>query len=399
MTFIRNLKKRAVTLDRAIISDILLWLLVVLLLAYFVKLFAIDIPEQHGQRITLPFRDASAIIVGSPVRMMGLEIGYVSNIEVRADHIDVTIQTNPDAVPLPSGTTFTILFTGLGGSESIEASLPEEVKPRDLKSDHPVYLVNEPIRLNKVLKTSTDVTQALQQGAENIADFFGKKKPITVLQLNIRQVHDWSNSAMGVASKVESGFGKAQQIVGKSAKTQMATLGIINQQLQQATQITSHGSGKVAKLFDKLGASHRATASFSRKADRKQITFHDSLIQANDALTSPSSPLKGALQWGQWSSDLAGGFVGQPAQPQPSLGLRPKTTKPLPDPTALPSDSSPQQGIPGYIASASEWLNTHPLPPLLDNARKGIQGFNQQVLIWQQQIEAKFAKKPASKSH
>jgi ABC-type transporter Mla subunit MlaD len=397
MTFIRNLKKRALTVDRAIISDILLWLLVALLLAYFIKLFAIDIPEQHGQRITLPFHDASAIIVGSPVRMMGLEIGYVSNIQVRNDHIDVTIQTNPDSVPLPSGTTFTILFTGLGGSESIEAALPEDVKPKDLKSDKPVYLVNEPIRLNKVLKTSTDVTQALQQGAENIADFFGKKKPISILQLNIRQVNDWSNSAMSVAGKVESGLSKAQNVVGKSAKTQLATLDIINHQLQQATQITSKGSGKVAKLFDQLGASHQATASFSHKSDNKQDNLQDGLAQINDLFTAPESPFYGALQWGQWGSDAAGRLVGQPAQTRSVVMTLPKTAKPQSDPTAVPTDSSPQQGIPGYIASASQWLSTHPLPPMLDNARKSIQGFNEQVVIWQQQLEVKMAKKAGSK--
>jgi ABC-type transporter Mla subunit MlaD len=190
---LKRLKSRKLPLNRAIISDILLWLALALLLAYGIYYFAIALPAQRGQVITLHFHNANEISKGSPVRMMGTDIGFVSDLKIHNDYVAITVQTNPGMLPIPSGSKFNILFTGLAGAKSVEVVPP--ATPQPTVNGQPVYLVEEPIRMRDTLNASIDVTQALQKGAENITDFFGKKKPVEELQFNIHQAHQISVTA------------------------------------------------------------------------------------------------------------------------------------------------------------------------------------------------------------
>ncbi len=164
------------------------------LLAYGVYLLAIAIPARRGQTIHLAFRNANEISRGAPVRLMGTDIGFVDDIQIEDDHVDITVQTDPNAIQIPSGSMFTILFTGLGGAKSIEVSLP--LKPVAEANGKPVYRVQEPISMRDTLNASLDSTQALQKGSENISDFFGKKKPVEELQFNIHQTEEMSGVAV-----------------------------------------------------------------------------------------------------------------------------------------------------------------------------------------------------------
>lgn len=230
-------KNRKLPLNRAIISDILLWLFLLLLLAYGVYFFAVALPAQGGQRITLHFRNANEISKGSPVRLMGTDIGFVSDLHIRQDHVEVTVQTYPNTLEIPSGSSFNILFTGLGGSKSIEVVVPNNPKP--LVNGQPVYRIEEPVTMRDTLNASIDMTQSLQQGAENIADFFGKKKPVEELQYNIQETYEMSRAALRGVTALNAASVDIRQQVHDNAQSAEHTLNDLTPGTVYAQSVTN----------------------------------------------------------------------------------------------------------------------------------------------------------------
>ena len=167
------------------VSDALLWLLVLLVIGWLAYEYGYRQPNSQKQIVKLYFKDANELARGSAVRMMGTEVGYVHSIVLRegSDTVEVLVKTYPDALRIPSGSKFTVEFTGLVGSKSIEI-IPPAV-PRPTIEGRAQYFTEEPIRLRDTLQYQIDIAQALQRGSENFTDFFGKKKPLEELQHNI----------------------------------------------------------------------------------------------------------------------------------------------------------------------------------------------------------------------
>lgn len=235
-TSLKRFTNRKLPLNRAIISDIVLWIFLTLLLAFGIYLFVVAIPAKKGETITLSFHDANEISKGSAVRMMGTDIGFVDDVRIKQDHVEIKIQTYPGTLKIPSGARFTILFTGLAGAKSIEVDLP--TTPQPPLNGHPIYLVEEPIRMKDTLNSSIDVTQALQKGAENITDFFGKKKPVEELQFNIREAHQMSAVAASHAQSANGAVQDLSQQIRDNSRQAIGTLDDLDQGTEKLVSIT-----------------------------------------------------------------------------------------------------------------------------------------------------------------
>jgi hypothetical protein len=255
------------SIDSAIISDIVLWLALLLVAAGIVYYIFAILPVQRGQQITLQFQDASAIIEGSSVHMMGLEVGHVNHIELKKGHVDISIITEPGMPEIPEGTEFTILFSGLGGSQSIEAILPNMDVPKapmgSTKSLMPGttsggYLVSEPIRLKQVLDTNIVVARALQQGSENITDFFGhKRSSVPVLQSNIKVLKKWSTDSSIVANRLANQSAKFSKDFSSNTYSGLNTVKEINSRVAKVADATEPQRlrGKIRRLLPSLEGS------------------------------------------------------------------------------------------------------------------------------------------------
>lgn len=239
---LKRLKLKKLPLNRAIISDILLWIALALAAAGAIYYFGIVLPAQRGQIITLHFHNANEISKGSPVRMMGTDIGFVNDLRIQNDYVAVTIQTYPGTLPIPSGSTFNILFTGLAGAKSVEVEVPDTPEPN--VNGQPVYLVEEPVRMRDALNASIDVTQALQKGAENITDFFGKKKPVEELQFNIHQAHQMSEAAKQHTIALDQALVQIRHDVHEDSTDTVETISQLQPGLQQAISLTNPTTAK-----------------------------------------------------------------------------------------------------------------------------------------------------------
>lgn len=359
-----ELNNKRLPLNRAIISDIALWVLLAALLAFGVYMLAVRIPEKRGQTITLHFKDANEVSKGSMVRMMGVDIGYVDDVRIRQDHVDVTLQTYPEALQIPSGAMFTVLFTGLAGSKSIEIELPDT--PRPALQGRPIYVVEEPIRMKDMLNANLDVTQALQGGAENIADFFGKKKPVEELQFNIREAHELSLVYLTEISNFKEDLRWLEKDIAVNALAAIDTIGDINRGAEVAVIKTEpvRVRNQITAFLKTMRSSQRLFVT-EAKATGATVSLYSQVAKINDANSKLS----------HWMSRAENSIANFPIQ-QYAENFENGTI-----------------GFSDFVNRLDAFVGDDPLPSL-KHARQTIRNFNRQVLSWSAKVDQKKGAQP-----
>ncbi len=71
-------------------------------------------------------QDIDGLIVGSPIKFMGVQIGYIDKIKPVSDVIYVRLHITDKTIALPQGAIATVEFSGLGGSKSLELFPPTQ---------------------------------------------------------------------------------------------------------------------------------------------------------------------------------------------------------------------------------------------------------------------------------
>ncbi len=70
--------------------------------------------------------DVDGLINGSPVKLMGIQVGYVNQIDIVGEDVYVKFIITTPKVKLPYGSVATVEFSGLGGSKSLELYPPKQ---------------------------------------------------------------------------------------------------------------------------------------------------------------------------------------------------------------------------------------------------------------------------------
>ncbi len=99
--------------------------------------------HENYSRYQIFLQDVDGIIVGSPVKMMGIQVGYVKHIKAVNDMVYVDFVINQEGIEIPKGSTITVEFSGMGGSRSLEIYTPTE----KYNSNTPPIIVQQPRRL------------------------------------------------------------------------------------------------------------------------------------------------------------------------------------------------------------------------------------------------------------
>lgn len=107
-----------------IIIEIFIWT-VILALIFSAIIFAYSKIIVEPNIYTIAFKDIDGITKGSPVRFMGINVGYVRNLKSVDKHINVKILITKKDMKIPNGTVAKVEFFGLGGSKSIELMPPD----------------------------------------------------------------------------------------------------------------------------------------------------------------------------------------------------------------------------------------------------------------------------------
>ena len=87
------------------------------------------IAQKHKQLTTysLFLQDVDGLIEGSSVRMMGVPIGYVKDINIIQDQVYVKFVLTNEDIKLPQGVIATVEFNGMAGSKSLEIYPPTDI--------------------------------------------------------------------------------------------------------------------------------------------------------------------------------------------------------------------------------------------------------------------------------
>lgn len=90
--------------------------------------------------------DVDGLIVGSPVRFLGVQIGHVKKIQVISSDVYIKFVVTRKDLSIPPGSTATVEASGLGGSKSLELYPPEKGTITDK-----IIISKDPTRLSKVM--------------------------------------------------------------------------------------------------------------------------------------------------------------------------------------------------------------------------------------------------------
>lgn len=152
---------------------LLLELLAGLLLFCLLLFLGIDKYKEHinsHSSYTITFKDVDGLSVGSPVRLMGTQVGNVTSLELLDSEIYVTFRVSKKSIKIPDNSTASIQFTGLAGSKSLEI-MPPNTK---FSTSKKVILAEEPIRINSVMQVQTAIFESVLDFCQGMLAFLSK---------------------------------------------------------------------------------------------------------------------------------------------------------------------------------------------------------------------------------
>lgn len=159
-------------------GELLIWLIIVLIMVAFFSIKTIHKEKNDANDYQIFLQDVDGLIIGSPVRMMGIEVGHVTKIKPMKNDVYVKfILTNPD-VYIPRGSRVTVEFSGMAGSKSLELYLPD--KNTYVDSSVPILVVDPPKRLHDAFGLLNEMYKKLNSIFYNCSSFGTKLNDVNI---------------------------------------------------------------------------------------------------------------------------------------------------------------------------------------------------------------------------
>lgn len=199
-------------------GELLVWLIILLLIVSFCTLRHIH-KVRNDNDYNIYMQDVDGLIVGSPVRMMGIEVGHVTAIKPTNEEVFIKFVLDDKAIDIPQGTVATVEFSGMAGSKSLELYLPN--KQTYIDENVPILRVDSPKRLHDALGLLDEMFEKIGAIIYTSSSFSDKVKKIdlpTGNGENVNEFINYSNRMLDDANKKASDFGIKINEVYKNAK-------------------------------------------------------------------------------------------------------------------------------------------------------------------------------------
>ena len=135
--------------------EFFVWVLV-LFTALFIGVYSYSVYVKKNYTYYAFFTDVDGLIKGSPVKMLGYQVGYVSGISlINDDDVFVSFIITDKDINMPDSMVATVEFTGMGGSKSLELT------PVDSKDKKNIISVTQPRRVQDIYVNQTVIAQNL----------------------------------------------------------------------------------------------------------------------------------------------------------------------------------------------------------------------------------------------
>lgn len=153
--------------------EAVIWLSILVAIAGGI-IFARYIYKKDFNTYQIFLSDVDGLINGSPVRLMGIQVGYISQINIVGDDVYVKFIITDKNVNIGKGTIATVEFTGLGGSKSLELYPPTELTANSDK----LIVVESPKRIHDSLGLLNDMFDKVSSIAYRFSYFFKQTEVI-----------------------------------------------------------------------------------------------------------------------------------------------------------------------------------------------------------------------------
>ncbi|MDR1168270.1 MAG: MlaD family protein [Heliobacteriaceae bacterium] len=177
-----------------ILIEFAVWFLILCLAVGGIKLYRYNqYKEFYSYQIFL--QDADGLIVGSPVKFMGVQIGYIDMLKIVSNDVYARFRITDKNFALPDGVIATVEFSGMGGSKSLEIYPPTE---QSLNSDRVIY-VGRPKRLHDALGLLNDMYTKIGSITGRLSYFINETDVLetgletTQIKKNIDLLEKWIN--------------------------------------------------------------------------------------------------------------------------------------------------------------------------------------------------------------
>ncbi len=158
-------------------GEFLIWLIIIFIIVAL-STVALFVKEKSINDYNIFMPDVDGLIVGSPVRMMGIQVGHVTKIQPTNEEVFVKFILTDDSVKIPQGTVATVEFSGMAGSKSLELYLPD--KNTYIEKNTPILTVDPPKRLHDALGLLNDMFDKLTAIIYTSSSFGEKLKLIDI---------------------------------------------------------------------------------------------------------------------------------------------------------------------------------------------------------------------------
>lgn len=187
--------------------EVLIWFLIIVTVIMGVFLYKhIKLKQKHSYHVF--FTDTDGLRNGSPVKIMGNEIGYVSNVKViNNDEIFVSFVITTPQINIPTGSLANIESAGLVGSRSLEIYPPktndmpeaELIIPQNPSRVQGVY-TNSSRTANIIYAAATTVNKAVRvEQIPFVRSFIREKyKETTGFSDKIDKINDSQDKALNL---------------------------------------------------------------------------------------------------------------------------------------------------------------------------------------------------------
>lgn len=143
-----------------------IWLLIIALCVFGIRYHHHKSLKQY-KSYQIFMNDVDGLIVGSPVRFLGIQIGHVTKIQLVSSDVysDIYVKfiiTQKD-LTLPTGAIATVEGSGLGGSKSLEI-----YPPKGGKQDK-IIVAKDSTRLNKIMSLFNTIFKDIEEIFTNLA--------------------------------------------------------------------------------------------------------------------------------------------------------------------------------------------------------------------------------------
>lgn len=155
--------------------ELSIWL-IIFVIVVCAGVFLFNRHEESFETHKIKMPDVDGLIVGSPVNLMGIPVGYVTRTKITNDEeVVVKFKITNRNVHIQKGTVATVEFSGLGGSKSLELYPPDDdktiTKELLVNSYDDYILVERPKRLRDCWMLLYQMYQKIITIAYNISAF------------------------------------------------------------------------------------------------------------------------------------------------------------------------------------------------------------------------------------